>query len=147
MSDTDALFWLRLIAVIGLVQVTILIAAVVGAAVFIRRTQARLDDWQRQHIAPVTARANEALGDVQDAAARFRAIDEDVRHALSGAAQRWHHAGARVRSPMAGAMRGVRAALATLAFGRQARRAAPAPVDREDLERFTNEGGAHHARQ
>ena len=72
----------------------------------IRRAQARLDDWQRQHIAPVAAKAYEAIDAVHDMSQRFRAIDDDVRHAMGRAGQRLHHTSARVRAPFAGLVRG-----------------------------------------
>ena len=152
MSDADALFWLRVMAIASALQVAILCAAVVAAVVVIRRAQARLGDWHRQHIAPVTARAHEAIDGVHDVAQRFRAIDDDVRNAVGRAGQRLHHTRVRVRAPFAGLVRGASAAIATLAFGRSNGRAARAagPLDSQDLEdreRFTSEGGAHHARQ
>jgi hypothetical protein len=145
MTDSDALFWLRIVAVASVLQLTILCVATVAFAVMIRRAQSRLDDWHRQHVAPVIARAHEAIDAVHEAARRFRAIDDDVRHTLERVGLRWHHAGKRIRTPIAGVVRGARAAVAALAFGRRARPASPA--DRDDLERFTNEGGAQHARQ
>ena len=152
MTDADALFWLRVVAVASALQVAILGAAVLAVVVLIRRAQARLDDWQRQHIAPVTAKAHDAVDAVHDMAQRFRAIDDDVRRAMGRAGQRLHHTRARVRAPFAGLVRGAGAAIATLAFGRLKNRAARAnrPLDAQDLddrERFTSEGGAQHARQ
>ena len=152
MTDADALFWLRVMAIASALQVAILCVAVVTAVVLIRRAQARLDDWQRQHIAPVTAKAHEAIDAVHDMAQRFRAIDDDVRHAMGRAGQRLHDTRARVRAPFAGFVRSARAAIATLAHGRLNNRVARAtgpldPQDLEDRERFTSEGGAQHARQ
>jgi hypothetical protein len=148
MTDADALFWLKVMALASVVQVLILCGAVIAVVVMFRRAQLRLDEWQRQHIAPVTARAYEAIDAVHDAARRFRAIDDDVRHAMNRAGERLHHAGARIRGPFVGLFRGAGAAFAALAFGR-ARRSAP-PLTSQDLEdraRFNSEGGANHARQ
>jgi hypothetical protein len=152
MTDADAVFWLRVMAIASALQVAILFAAVLAAVVLIRRAQARLGEWQRQHIAPVTARAYEAIDAVHDMAQRFRAIDDDVRRTVGRAGQRLHHTRARVRAPFAGFVRGAGAAIATLAFGRLKKRAARTngPLDAQDLEdreRFTSEGGSQHARQ
>ena len=152
MADADALFWLRVMAVASALQVTILCAALVTAFVLVRRAQARLEEWQRQHIAPVAARAQAAIDVVNDVAQRFRAIDDDVRHAIGRAGDRMHQTGAKVRAPIVGLFRGARAAIATLAFGRDHRGGTPvsSPLsaqDRDDRGRFSNEGGAQHAHQ
>ena len=154
MTEPNAVVWLQVMAIASVIQLAILIAAGVALLLFVRRTQARLDEWQRQHLAPVAARAQHALDTVQEVATRIRAIDDDMRQVVTRAGERFNRAGVIARAataPLAGVVRGARAAIAALTNGRAARplSARSAELTAEDIEdraRFTNEGGTYHAR-
>jgi hypothetical protein len=102
-DDADATFWLSLIAIASIVQVLLVIAAA-GALLFaVARLRARLDEIQRTQVAPLVARGHQALDRVEDTVAHVR------------------DAAARVRaraSPLVGLVRGLGAAVSTLANGR-----------------------------
>jgi hypothetical protein len=144
MSDTTASIWLAVIALSVLTQTLLFI----GAAILVhRRTSAmerRLHVLERDTLVPLLARIELALGDAQDAIARVRRADDEIRQAWDrtkrttgdllrrASARSW---------PVWGVVKGVRAAASTLARanGSMRDRAQPHGVLENTL--FEEEGG------
>jgi len=136
MSDSTIPLWLSLIAIASLLQVTMLVVAVIMVAKHARKTQLLAAEIRREQIAPLVARANRALDEVQSVMSRVRAYDDDIRRAVHGAGDRVHQVTDFVRagsSPLVGIIRGASAALSVLVNGKDDSRAAGA-------------GGTGHAR-
>jgi hypothetical protein len=135
-SDATIPVWLSLIAIASLLQVTMLIVAVVIMARSARRMQTLAAEIRRDQITPVVARANHAIGEVQDLVARVQAYDDDIRRAVGRAGDRVHQVSDLVRTgswPLIGLVRGASAAFSVLLNGKHHARANGA-------------GGTYHAR-
>ncbi len=151
---SDATFWLSLIAIASIVQVTLLLAAVVVLLLAVRAMQRKVEEIQRQQITPLMARAHHVIDEAQDAVRKVKTVSDDVRSAVARANDKVQHVTSAMRakaSPLVGIVRGAQAAFSALANGgangRRERSAHEAELDFEEQEaRFTNEGGTHHAR-
>jgi hypothetical protein len=128
--------WLSLIAIASLLQVTMLVVTVIVVARSARKLQSLATEIRRDEIAPLVARANHAINEVQGVVERVRTYDDDIRRAVNKAGDRVHQMSDIVRassSPLVGIVRGATAALSVLINGRNDARANSA-------------GGTSHAR-
>jgi hypothetical protein len=135
-SESTIPLWLSLIAVASLLQVTMLVVAVIVMARNARKMQLLATEIRREQIAPLVARANLAIDELQGVLSRVRTYDRDIRRAMSRAGDQVHHVSHLVRmgsSPFVGIVRGATAALSTLLNGKHDSRA-------------TGAGGTGHAR-
>jgi hypothetical protein len=118
MSDTTASVWLAIIALSVLTQTLLF----VGAAIVVHRRMSamerRLHVLERDTLVPLLARIELALGDAQDAIARVRRADDEIRQAWDRtkrtSADLLRRASAR-SWPVWGMVKGVRAAARALA--------------------------------
>lgn len=150
MSSADATFWLSLIAIASVVQATLLVVAAIVLFRTANTIRRKADDIQARQIAPFMERARQLLDDVDDAARRVRTLDNDVRSAMTRAGERVDRVTSMVRrkiAPVAGVVRGARVALGVIAGSRPSAERMRTARDEDDEARFTNEGGAHHARK
>ena len=148
-SSTNATFWLSLIAIASVVQAALLVAVAIRLFRAAGAMRSKVDELHTRELAPLMTRARHLLDDVDDAVKRVRTMDDDVRHAVSSVGDRIDALASRLRrtvAPVAGVVRGARAALAVIANGRRPAQAPRTAVDADDEARFFNEGGAHHAR-
>jgi hypothetical protein len=58
--------WIAVIAIASLVQALAVVGLFVGAFLFYRRIEARVEEIEREHIAPASARAQVVLDKVRD---------------------------------------------------------------------------------
>lgn len=156
--------WLAVIAIVSVLQLLLIVGLLVGAARFFRRIEATIDRITEQHIAPISARANKVIDEMEDVMARVQSFDDGMRRTLSRVGVGVSVATSVMRSrfwPVVGVLKGLKAGLASLkrAPGDRAPRrsgkitkfapARLAPKDASDLEaeqRFAYEGGMSHAR-
>ena len=121
MSESSIPLWLGLIALASLLQVTMLVVAVVVVTKTARRMQALGAEIRREQIAPIVARAHNAIDGVQDVVARFRTYDDEVRRAVGRAGDRVHQVSDLMQTaswPLLGLVRGAGAAFSVLVNGR-----------------------------
>jgi hypothetical protein len=76
--------WLAVLAVAGALQMLLLLAMTVEVLRLYRRTASALEDFERHHLAPLSARASLIMDDLQDVTARARRVDKAVRARLQG---------------------------------------------------------------
>src|SRR5262245_55686954 len=110
--------WLALIAIASLIQSAILVAVLVGALRFYRRTESKIDEIKRDVVEPMQARANKVMGEMEDVMARVRAMDDRVTNAVTRTTDGLGLVAAVTKRklwPVVGLVRGVRAALGALA--------------------------------
>jgi hypothetical protein len=156
--------WLAVIAIVSLVQLLLVVGLVVAAIGFFRRIEKTIDRITEQHIAPISARANKVMDDVEDVMARVQSFDDGMRRTLSKVGAGVSVATLTIGSrfwPVVGVLKGLKAGLASLKRAPGNRAARPsgkvtkfsparlAPKDASDLEaeqRFAYEGGMSHAR-
>jgi hypothetical protein len=156
--------WLAVIAIASVLQLLLIVGLLVGAVRFFRRIEATIDRITEQHIAPISARANKVIDDMEDVMARVQSFDDGMRRTLSRVGDGVSIATSVMRSrfwPVVGVLKGLKAGLASLkrAPGDRAPRrsgkitkfapARLAPKDASDVEaeqRFAYEGGMSHAR-
>lgn len=139
--------WLALIALASMIQTLVVVGLLVGAYRFYRRTEDRIDRIQREHVAPVAARAHAVLDKVEDVMDRLRSIDDRVERALARAGDRLGLVTAVARRkfwPVVGLVRGLRIGWATFTE-RRPESGRTTQADREADRRFTYEGGTSHA--
>ena len=146
LATTNA--WLAVIAIASLVQSLVIIGLVVAVFRLVRRTESAVEEVKREYLEPIATRTNKVIGEVEDALARFRSMDDrvsgaihktsDSLSAVAGAAKRrfW---------PVVGVVRGLRA-IAGAIGDRRRQSAALAKLDQEEQQRFSYEGGTSHAR-
>lgn len=117
-TDTGAItVWLAVIAVASVVQVALLISAAVAGLIAYRRASAAVELLRRQTLDPVVQRVNTVLEDFHDVAGRVRAVDDQVRDAMSRTAGRVGQATSLVGTkvwPVLGLARGLWAAVDAL---------------------------------
>lgn len=118
MTDTVTSVWLAIIALSVLTQTLLF----VGAAIVMHRrmssAERRLHVFERDTLVPLLARIELALGEAQEALARVRRADDDIRRAWDRAKQTAADLVQRASAkswPVWGVVRGVRAAASTLA--------------------------------
>src|SRR4029453_2556262 len=118
MSSANATFWLSLIAIASVVQATLLVAVAIRLFRPASTMRSKVDKLHTRELAPPMTRARHLLDDVDDAVQRVRTMDDDVRHAVSNVSTRIDRITSLLRrrvAPVAGVVRGARAALASLA--------------------------------
>jgi hypothetical protein len=76
--------WLAILAVAAAVQTTLLVGAALGMFMVYRKTTRTLEVLEQRHVAPIAARAQLIMDEVQDVTARARRVDEAVRSKLHG---------------------------------------------------------------
>jgi hypothetical protein len=105
---------MAVIGVASMLQVLLLIAAGVAAAVAYRRASRALELARVQTLTPVVQRLNVVLEDLHDVAARVQAVDEQVRGTMARTAGTVGHAATLVGGklwPVLGVVRSIRAAM------------------------------------
>jgi hypothetical protein len=70
--------WLAVIAIASLVQSLVIIGLVVAVFRLVRRTESAVEEVKREYLEPITTRTNKVIGEVEDALARFRSMDDRV---------------------------------------------------------------------
>jgi hypothetical protein len=146
LATTNA--WLAVIAIASLVQSLVIIGLLVVMFRLVRRTESAVAEVKREYLEPITARTNKVIGEVEDALARFRSMDDRV----SGAIHRTTEGLSAVATvaqrrfwPVVGVVRGLRAVAGAI---RDRRRQSEAlmKLDQDAQQRFSYEGGISHAR-
>ena len=110
LATTNA--WLAVIAIASLVQSLVIIGLVVAVFRLVRRTESAVDEVKREYLEPIAARTNKVIGEVEDALARFRSMDDRVSGAIHKTSEGLSAvAGAAKRRfwPVVGVVRGLRA--------------------------------------
>ena len=140
--------WLVVIAIASLVQSAILIALLVGAMRFYRRTESKIEEMQRDVVLPMQARANKVIDELEDVMARARAIDDRVSGVVKGASAGLGFVALATRQklwPVIGIVRGARAVFSALANRRRQTKAL-VKLSEDEQHRFNYEGGTAYAR-
>jgi hypothetical protein len=140
--------WLAVIAIASLVQSLVIIGLVVVVFRLVRRTESAVEEVKREYLEPLATRTNKVIGEVEDALARFRSMDDRV----SGALHRTSEGLSAVATvatrrfwPVVGVVRGLRAIVGAVA-DRRRQSAALSKLDKDEQQRFSYEGGISHAR-
>lgn len=109
--------WLGIIAIVTLVQFLVLVAAGVLALRLYQKVTAAIDDIKQQHIAPIAAKVDHLVDEVQDVTARVRRADDAVRAAVGRVEDGVGHVVALTRYgwPVMAGWRAVSAAMGTFA--------------------------------
>ena len=140
--------WLAVIAIASLVQSLVIIGLLVAMFRLYRKTESAITDLKRDYVEPLATRANKVIGEVEDAIARFRAIDDRVSGALHRTEDRLSAVAGVARRrfwPVVGVLRGVRAIAHAIA-DRRRQSMALVNLDQDAQQRFSYEGGMSHAR-
>ena len=140
--------WLAIIAISTLVQSLVIIGLIVALVRVVRRTESAITDLKREYMEPMTARANKVIGDVEDALARFRAMDDRVSGAINRTTEGLGVVATVARRrlwPVVGVMRGIRAIAGAISDRRRQTKAL-VKLDQDAQQRFSYEGGISHAR-
>ena len=140
--------WLAVIAVASLVQSLVIIGLVVAMFRLLRKTESAIADLKREYVEPISARANKVIGEVEDALARFRSMDDRVSGALHRTTEGLSAVATVARRrfwPVVGAVRGLRA-IAKAISDRRRQSVALVKLDQDAQQRFSYEGGTSHAR-
>jgi len=140
--------WLALIAIASLIQSAILVAVLIGAVRFYRRTENRIDELKRDVIEPMQARANKVMGEMEDVMARVRAMDDRVTNVVTRTTDGLGLVATVARRklwPVLGLVRGVRAAFGALSDRRRQTKAL-VKLNDDEKQRFSYEGGPAYAR-
>ena len=106
--------WLGILAVAAALQTLLLVAAAIGLLRMYRKTTATLELLEQRHLAPIAARAQLIMDDLQDVTARARRVDETLRaklHGVEGAVREVRYAVGDRMWPVVGVARAVRAGL------------------------------------
>jgi hypothetical protein len=116
--DVTTNLWLAVIAVVSVFQLVLLLIVSVAAYRLYRRTTQQIETFHQLQVDPAIRRLNAVLDDAGDVLDRVKAADDGVRRAIdrtNATVQRVASvAGSRVW-PVIGLVRGVRAAVKTLA--------------------------------
>ena len=140
--------WLAVIAIASLVQSLVIIGLVVAMFRLLRKTESAITDLKREYVEPISARANKVIGEVEDALARFRSMDDRVSGALHRTTEGLSAVATVARRrfwPVVGAVRGLRA-IAKAIGDRRRQSVALVKLDQDAQQRFSYEGGTSHAR-
>jgi hypothetical protein len=60
----------------------VIIGLVVAVFRLVRRTESAVEEVKREYLEPITMRTNKVMGEVEDALARFRSMDDRVSGAI-----------------------------------------------------------------
>jgi hypothetical protein len=146
LATTNA--WLAVIAIASLVQSLVIIGLVVAVFRLVRRTESAVEEVKREYLEPIATRTNKVIGEVEDALARFRSMDDRVSGAINRTSEGLSVvAGVAKRRfwPVVGAVRGLRAIAGAIAERRR-QSAALTKLDQDAQQRFSYEGGTSHVR-
>lgn len=122
---------LIVMAVVSVLEALVVIGIGVGAFVAYRRVMTLISDLEQRHVVPLTAKANGILDDVKAITAKAQLQAERMDHAISGTMDRVDQTAGRMKhsvmevkhsvmeqmARVAGVMRGIRAAVASVAPG------------------------------
>jgi methyl-accepting chemotaxis protein len=125
MVDLTTTNWLLgIMAVVSVLEALLLIGLAVGGFIAYRRVMTLVNELEQRQIAPLAAKVNAILGDVQAVTARVQEQAARVDHAINGTIEHVDHTVERVKlgvreqaSRILGMAQAVRATLASL-FGR-----------------------------
>lgn len=125
MVDLTTTNWLLgIMAVVSVLEALLLIGLAVGGFIAYRRVMTLVNELEQRRIAPLAAKVNAILDDVQAVTARVQEQAVRVDHAINGTIERVDHTAERVKlgvreqaSRIVGMAQAVRATLASL-FGR-----------------------------
>jgi len=137
--------WLAVIAIASLVQSLVIIGLVVAMFRILRKTESAIADLKREYVEPLSTRANKVIGEVEDALARFRSMDDRVSGALHRTTEGLSAVATVARRrfwPVVGAVRGLRA-IAKAIGDRRRQSVALVKLDQDAQQRFSYEGGSH----
>ena len=140
--------WLAVIAIASLVQSLVIIGLVVAVFRLVRRTESAVEDVKREYMEPIATRTNKVIGEVEDALARFRSMDDRVSGAINKTSEGLSAvAGVAKRRfwPVVGVVRGLRA-IAGAIGERRRQSVALTKLDQDAQQRFSYEGGNSHVR-
>jgi hypothetical protein len=120
--EVQPLLWpLWIMAIVGVIQLLIVIGVGIAAFMAYTKMTATIADLEARQIAPLREKVDAILVDVKSITARVNHQAERVDHAINGTMERVDETAARVRSGMhdrvsqvAGVVRGVRAVLMAL---------------------------------
>jgi uncharacterized protein YoxC len=88
---------LGIMAAASVLEALLLIGLGVGGFMVYRRVMTLVEDLEERQIAPLTAKVNAILADVQGVTARVQAQAARVDHAINGTMERVDHTAARVK--------------------------------------------------
>ena len=146
LSTTNS--WLAVIAIASLVQSLVIIGLVVAVFRLLRRTESAVEEVKREYLEPIATRTNKVIGEVEDALARFRSIDDRVSGAIHKTSEGLSAVATVAKRrfwPVVGVLRGVRAVARAVA-DRRRQSEALMKLDQDAQQRFSYEGGTSHAR-
>jgi len=109
--------WLGMIAIVSVVQILALAAVAWFGYRLYSRAMTLMNEVEARHIAPIAARANHVLDDVQQITARIRGAEETLREKFRIVAATGGHAVAIAKSrswPILGILRAARVGLSVL---------------------------------
>jgi uncharacterized protein YoxC len=116
-SLTTTNVWLAILAVVSLLEFLMIVAAAAFAFKVYRQVMVAVQTVERVHIAPVRARVDGILDEVQVMTQKVRRLQESVEDALRHVAGTGSQVADAVRSrtwPIVGIMQGIRAAANTV---------------------------------
>ena len=137
--------WLAVIAIASLVQSFVIIGLLVMVFRLVQRTESAVADVKREYLEPIATRTNKVIGEVEDALARFRSMDDRVSGAIHKTSEGLSAvAGVAKRRfwPVVGVVRGIRAIAGAIA-DRRRQTVALVKLDQDAQQRFSYEGGSH----
>jgi hypothetical protein len=143
----NGLMWLAIIAIATSVQsIVFVVAGIVGWRAY-RQTATAIDRFQRDQLEPLVVRAHGVLDNVDQAVARVRSADDDVRQVIARTTEKANRAAGTVRNvlrPAIGLGQGTWAAVSE--FVRPTTPRKQRAPDEEGEERFVYEGGNTNVR-
>lgn len=137
--------WLAVIAIASLVQSFVIIGLLVMVFRLVRRTESAVAEVKREYLEPITTRTNKVIGEVEDALARFRSMDDRVSGAIHRTSEGLSAVAGVARRrfwPVVGVVRGIRAIAGAIA-DRRRQTVALVKLDQDAQQRFSYEGGSH----
>lgn len=146
LATTNA--WLAVIAIASVVQSLVVIGLVVAVFRLVRRTESAVDEVKREYLEPIATRTNKVIGEVEDALARFRSMDDRVSGAIDRTSEGLSAVAGVARRrfwPVVGVVRGLRAIAGAIA-DRRRQSVAVTKLDQDEQQRFSYEGGTSHVR-
>ena len=153
--------WLAVIAIASLVQSLVIIGLLVMVVRLVRRTESAVADVKREYLEPIATKTNKVIGEVEDALARFRSMDDRVSGAIHKTSEGLSAVATVAKRrfwPVVGVVRGIRAIAGAIAdrdmpslnrarFGgtadRRRQTVALVKLDQDAQQRFSYEGGSH----
>ena len=113
--------WLAIMAIVSVLEALVLIGLAVGGFMVYRRVMQTIADLESRHVAPVRARVETILGDVQTVTSRVSQETERVGDAINRTTERVDETAARMKHTVqdkvahaSGIVRGIRAAIVSI---------------------------------